>query len=357
MFSAEAGWAVSGYDGSLLHTQDGGITWTRVTPPDTAQISGAFFLDAQQAWGSGMQVIQPTADTGILYHTIDGGKTWQTFPTPFREGSFQFLDANTGVATADMGAATGNLYFRLYLTLDGGQTWSLMHIKNPYGFNETLPPSMPEGTIHVTSGDSFEFQTPSTIWFGGGGIAASQYADLYVSRDAGQTWQHLQLPLPEQKTASGFPVIIDLPTFFTPQDGVFAARYEGQDSQPASPFGSEYLSIYTTHDGGLTWTVNPIPLKEIGYSDRVDFVSMKDAFVACGDHLCATHDGGVTWQTISSNLHFQSGQDRLLSALDFVDARTGWAVITQPDGSTQLFKTTNGGQTWIPLQSRIAPQP
>ncbi len=353
MFTPEAGWAVSGFDGSLLHTQDGGATWEKVTPADTTQISGLFFLDAQQAWGSGMQVTQPTADTGTLYRTSDGGKTWQTFPTPFRAGNFQFLDAKTGVAAADMGAATGNLYFRLYLTLDGGGTWSLMHVKNPYGFNETLPPSMPEGTIHVTSGDSFEFQSPSSIWFGGGGIAASQYADLYASRDAGQTWQHLQLPLPDQKAGSGFPVIVDLPTFFTPQDGVFAARYEGQDSQPASAFGSQYLATYTTRDGGLTWTVNPNPLKDIGYSDRVDFVSMEDAFVACGDSLCATHDGGVTWQTLSSNLHFQSGQDRLLSTLDFVDAHTGWAVITQPDGSAKLYETTDGGASWTLLEAHI----
>ncbi len=353
MFTTQAGWAVSGYDGSLLHTQDGGQTWIRVTPPDVAQISGLFFLDAQQAWGSGNQVTQPTADTGALYRTSDGGKTWQSFPTPFRDGVFQFVDDHIGVATADMGAATGNLYFRLYLTLDGGQTWSLMHIQNPYGFNETLPPSMPEGTIHVTSGDSFELQSPTTIWFGGGGIAASQAADLYASRDAGQTWQHLKLPLPEQKAGSGFPVMIDLPTFFTSQDGVFAARYEGQDSQASNSFGSEYLSIYSTHDGGITWAVNPNPLKDIGYSDRVDFVSMDDAFVACGEALCATHDGGKTWQTISSNLHFQSGQDRLLSALDFLDVHTGWAVISQPDGSARLYKTTDGGASWTSLEAHI----
>ncbi len=353
MFTDQAGWAVSGYDGSLLHTQDGGTTWVRVTPPNTAQISGLFFQDAKQAWGSGMQATQPTADTGTLYRTSDGGQTWQAFPTPFRDATFQFMDVHTGVATADMGAAAGNLYFRLYLTLDGGQTWSLMHVKNPYGFNETLPPSMPEGTVHVTSGDSFEFQTPSILWFGGGGIAASQFADLYASRDAGQTWQHLQLPLPEQKAASGAPVIIDLPAFFTPQDGVFAARYEGQDSQTSDPFGSEYLATYITHDGGLNWTVNPNPLKGIGFSDQVDFVSMDDAYVACGDNLCATHDGGTTWQTISSNLHFQSGQDRLLSALDFVDVHTGWAVITQPDGSARLYKTTDGGMTWSEVQAHL----
>ncbi len=345
MFGLQDGWATSSYDESLFRTQDGGESWSKVTPPGQSILGDAYFLNSLMAWYIEQQSDQNNVVKGLLHATSDGGKSWQTFQLPFTGGPLQFMDANNGVVTTDMGAAAGNLYFRIYRTSDGGQTWNLMHIKNPYGFSETLPPSMPEGTIHVTSGDSFEFQTPSIIWFGGGGIAASKYADLYASRDAGQTWKHFQLPLPEQKPDSGFPVVIDLPTFFTPLDGIFAARYEGQDSQPDNST-SQYLATYITHDGGLTWSVNPQPLVGIDYWERVDFISMSDAFVSCGDNLCTTHDGGMTWQKNATNLHFYSGQDRLLAALDFVDAQTGWAIIDLQNGSTQLYKTTDGGKTW-----------
>ncbi len=55
---------------------------------------------------------------------------------------------------------------------------------------------------------------------------------------------------------------------------------------------------------------------------------MQDAFASWGDALCASNDGGQTWKMITYNLHFHSGQDRLLSALDFVDSQTDWAVIS-----------------------------
>lgn len=353
MFDQDIGWAISGYDGTLYHTLDGGETWSQVTPSGVDHLSGTGFMNGHEAWGFASLVAQPNSPAGTLYHTADGGKSWQALTTPFQEGTIQILDAKNLAVAADMGAAAGNLYFRMYRTSDAGQTWDLMHIKNPYGFNEVLPTSMPDGTIHVISGDSFMFQNPSTVWFGGGGIAASKFADLYASRDAGQTWQHLKLPLPGQKPDSGAPVVVDLPTFFTDQDGIFAARYEGQTNQSANTFNLNYLATYVTQDGGRTWSVNPGIAQGLDNWDRVDFISPEDAFVPCGDNLCATHDGGKTWQTISSNIHFLSGQDRILGAWDFVDARTGWAAINQPDNSTKLYETVDGGASWSLLQARV----
>ena len=353
MFSQQNSWA-STNDGGLLHTQDGGLTWTQAAPSGVTAAGGTFFLDDLHAWFSSSQAAQAAPAAGTLYRTADGGKTWQTFTMPFQEGLFQFLDANNGVAIADMGASAGNLYFRMFRTTNGGQTWDLMHIKNPYGFDEVFPTSMPPGMIHVTSGDGFKFQDASTIWFGGGGIVSSKYADLYVSRDAGLTWKHLQLPLPEQKADSGAPVVVDLPTFFNPMDGLFAARYEGAASPSDNPYSSLYLATYVTHDGGSTWEVNPGLLKGVDNLDKVDFISLSDAFVPCGDNLCATHDGGKTWQTISSNLHFLSGQYRILGAWNFADTRTGWAAINLPDGSSvQIYKTTDGGANWSLLQTQV----
>lgn len=109
MFSPLEGWAVSGYDGRLLHTRDGGKTWINGTPADTVQIAGSYFLNGQQALGSSIQVAQPSTDSSLLYRTFDSGATWQTLPTHFRDGIYQFLDADNGVATADMGAVAGNL--------------------------------------------------------------------------------------------------------------------------------------------------------------------------------------------------------------------------------------------------------
>lgn len=75
--SATEGWAVGlAYDDStataetgwVLHTTDGGATWSRVDALDNAQATTVRFSDAQHGWLGGQNGV---------YATSDGGATWQ----------------------------------------------------------------------------------------------------------------------------------------------------------------------------------------------------------------------------------------------------------------------------------------
>jgi photosystem II stability/assembly factor-like uncharacterized protein len=64
------GWAV-GTNGTIVHTTDGGTTWTGQSNPlsgTTIVLRGVEFTDATTGWAVGLG--------GTILHTIDGGSNW-----------------------------------------------------------------------------------------------------------------------------------------------------------------------------------------------------------------------------------------------------------------------------------------
>lgn len=105
-------WAC-GYTGSasgkILHTTDGGTTWTS-TASSTGILYGIHFTSPTEGWivGAG----------GVILHTADGGLNWnsQTSGTSQNLMSVYFVDSQNGW----VGGANGTLLF----TENGGQTWT-----------------------------------------------------------------------------------------------------------------------------------------------------------------------------------------------------------------------------------------
>lgn len=346
MFAEFSGWAIASETLQILRTTDGGITWQDVPPPALKPAwfpyAKAYFLDAANVW---------IPNGGKIFRTSDAGRTWQDFPTPFRLATLQFLDKKTGWAFADPFCGAGTCWMRLFRTTDGGQTWSLLNINAPNG-PQTVPDTMPSGSIHILSGDSFKFSDPSTLWFGGNGIVSSPTALLMVSRDQGRTWQKQSLPLPQLAPNSSVPATVELPVFLTATDGYFTAKYElpgtgGSNSQLVT-------AVFATQDGGGTWTPRPTLLRDVIYFDKIDFVSVNDAFVRCGESLCVTHDGARTWQTIQSNKRFTREGDEAFNIFDFVNPLAGWAVV-KSRGDNYLYQTTDGGATWSEFRDSLPP--
>jgi len=61
------GWVVDNYSG-ILHTEDGGITWTSQNSGTTWAITSVQFLNANEGWA--------TATNRVVLHTLDGGNNW-----------------------------------------------------------------------------------------------------------------------------------------------------------------------------------------------------------------------------------------------------------------------------------------
>ena len=105
----EDGWIV-GYDGVILHTADGGKTWTKQDSPSALSLEALYFHDAQNGWAVGW--------AGTVVHTVDGGKKWQ--PVKIQGASWSlsaitFTDAQHGWIVGFAG--------QLFSTKDGGATW------------------------------------------------------------------------------------------------------------------------------------------------------------------------------------------------------------------------------------------
>jgi photosystem II stability/assembly factor-like uncharacterized protein len=100
------GWA---FRDQILHTTDGGATWT-VQGPNNSSLYSLFMLNNREGWASG--------DEAML-HTTDGGVNWTRInddDLPFAARPLLFMDSQHGWAAKNIGGD-------LIRTADGGKTW------------------------------------------------------------------------------------------------------------------------------------------------------------------------------------------------------------------------------------------
>jgi hypothetical protein len=124
-------WAVT--ETQIVRTNDGGVSWYNVTPPDVTETGytvKTFILDRDHAW-----VQKPDfnnfPNNGLLYRTTDGGITWTISSTPFSGGDLSFTDMNKGWMLADLGVGAGSNAVAVFQTADGGATWTQTYINDP----------------------------------------------------------------------------------------------------------------------------------------------------------------------------------------------------------------------------------
>jgi photosystem II stability/assembly factor-like uncharacterized protein len=108
--------------------------------------------------------------------------------------------------------------------------------------------------------------------------------------------------------------------------------------------------ILTTTDKGLTWSVSYTHLK--AYYNYVQAFDVNNVIVGCtysdaASLLQKTTNGGASWQTLT--LPAPSGTARLTQAW-FINAATGWIVLSDNDGG-YVYRTTDGGGSWTLLNN------
>ncbi|HXQ34539.1 MAG TPA: hypothetical protein VN843_11055, partial [Anaerolineales bacterium] len=75
------GWGVT--ETQIVRTNDGGITWYNVTPPEVAEAGYSvemFVVDNSHAWIQKPD-LENYPNSGTLYRTSDGGMTWMNSMT------------------------------------------------------------------------------------------------------------------------------------------------------------------------------------------------------------------------------------------------------------------------------------
>ena len=356
MLDARHGWAwTSGLaeHQHLLRTMDGAQTWTDVTPVKCPYIEeGSCFRDAKTAW---VPVWNHTNASGGLLHTTDGGKSWTLLNgtnTPvYTEKSYcRFLSAAYGIAqTADGGA--GSSYYNYFETRDGGKSWKPipLHPRNP-----DLNPGESPFTFHLSNicEDRMAFNPPGTLVIAYGDMGdekPKQAVRLSVSNDSGKNWRDLKLPLPATfQEALSTP---DEPVFFDTNNAILDSHLFKENGDKHA---YDALAFFTTKDGGQSWQLTSGTLRLDSAScpeDKINAFAKDNIFVLAGNKFYVSHDGARSWRTVTPNIAFGKGAKREVLQLDFVDQQRGWMIISEdidahPDGDYILYKTADGGETW-----------
>jgi photosystem II stability/assembly factor-like uncharacterized protein len=327
MLDSTNGWAIS--DRYVLRTNNGGASWSVALFESFAL--GGYFASPTKAW-----VLSRYAETGegSLYYTMDGGSNWTRYDVPFKGGYIQFLDDRNGFVLSGEPSGMQKHPVSLYQTSDGGATWTLKYT------NILTAPN--PGTSLPFSGhkNGMSFRDTTTGWVGGD-YPTNGYVYLYKTTDSGVTWSQVSLPLPAGYQ-SAF-ITTTAPKFFGLKDAVLPVWM-------TLGAGMRDLFLYTTRDGGNTWTPSAGFARN---AEHTAIISMNNTISwDWSNKFHATGNSGASWTTITPNFNF--GEN--FRGLDFISATTGWARHQTPDGLTALYRTSDGGYTWT-LVSGYQPVP
>ncbi|WP_205754798.1 YCF48-related protein [Azoarcus sp. DD4] len=217
------GWAV-GHWGAILHTEDGGDTWTtqRIDTDEDRPLFSVRFLDRQRGVAVGLW--------SLMLRTVDGGRTWTEVSLPSPEG--RRADANLMHIFSDRSGALYAVGERgsVFRSRDGGDSW----------------------TAHATG-------YRGTFWSGtalddGALIVAGMRGSLYRSVDQGAHWMAISTGSGSSITdvvqigGKVFAVALDGVTLESSDDGLhftLRQRADRLSMTAAVATGREQLTIFS----------------------------------------------------------------------------------------------------------------
>jgi photosystem II stability/assembly factor-like uncharacterized protein len=269
----------------------------------------------------------------LLLKTTDGGKTWNRLYLPgsdqanisFNGYNLRFIDAMHGFVGAYRKLQPFGQVSFILSTSDGGQTWQQINL--PSGLALSV----------------FWFSDSLHGWILGGGAAGP-----YATKDGGLTWSPQTLPNPIVASTPG--------CLGGGNAGLrFADASNGWVSAmtlcfaPNGILTTETALVWTTNDGGTTWTVHQLPAGVVSIYDRIQVTGTSQmrqpgtlmiSSTSVEQVLIASDDGGATFTF--TPLPVQNTQNVQTHAVTFSDGSHG--VLLTTDG--QVWRTSDAGATW-----------
>jgi photosystem II stability/assembly factor-like uncharacterized protein len=237
------GW-VCGRWGLVLHTADGGLTWSRQETHTDFTLASIFFVDTKNGWAVG--------DGGTIIHTDDGGNTWvkQKSPVPFYLMGVHSITPLKGWIVTEK--------THILHTTDGGKIWSVQ-------FKDV------EFNLRAISFSDTKY-----------GWAVGEYGYIYRTSNGGATWK---------KNAGFFGLSEETGEI---QTGKFLFDVVAVDHRTVWAVGIDGYVIKTTN-GGASW-------QEVVCGKRktrlFSIATDKNGTIVVGGKgtLVVSTDQGKTWQ-------------------------------------------------------------
>jgi photosystem II stability/assembly factor-like uncharacterized protein len=274
-----------GNTNTVCRTVDGGTTWTRIAV--TGSWRTVDMLPSGEGWIAG--------SNGRLSHTLDGGATWTALPIP--DGTWLFSDLVAASSTNLYAITSDNATppnIRAVTSTDGGNTWTSTLIGN---------------TVGTAWGASVAATSPTTAMVG------TSYG-VFRTTDTGATWTSV---------ASWSALCM------TALDSSTVVAYYGSTSPPRR-----------STDGGATWTASPMFSPSTGQIRGCKAASATVAYSSgFNDQRVVTTDAGATHVVSPSAF-----RDQLAIAAwtgdRFVSVGSTGSVRRSIDGGTTITSPTSG---------------
>ena len=248
------GW-VSGRWGVVIHTSDGGKTWTPQKTGTDFTLSSIYFIDNKHGWAVG--------DEGTIISTSNGGKDWQAQKSPV-----PFFLMDVCFATPLKGWIVTERTHILH-TEDGGKTWEIQFKEDDFILK------------------SIAFSDERNGW------AVGEYGFIYHTKDGGKTW----------KQESGFFRFSERTGESEGGNQLFSVT--ALDEMKAWAAGIEG-TLTMTVDGGKNWKTLKTPLTKKPFYGMAG--SKNGAIAVAGKtSFFVSEDGGATWKAAQLDPPFPYG--------------------------------------------------
>ena len=318
----------------LYRSSDGGASWQWFTKEQ----SNSLVMVTETRW---LDLSMP----GQSMESVDGGRAFGPYASDFtadepKSTRFVFADALVGYASAASAL--------IQRTLDGGRHWS--HIATPGASASRSPaPHVSPSPIPMPSFAVLSAPSANVVW----ALVAGQY--LFRSEDQGSTWDQ-RGPLPGAS-----------PPFIS-----FAGDTTGWalfSTGGTSDCAQDGVQLWRTTDGAATWAlvsvaqygqVSPNGFDLEQCKQAVYFEDTMHGFVASGGTsnqavVYSTSDGGVTWS--ASLLPYPPGNPNTFQVLWLKGFGDSVLMLVRYGTSHYVFSSSDRGRSWtigatLPLDSQ-----
>jgi len=318
---------ISGADGGIFKTTNGGVNFTPIFEGQRAYSIGALTIapsDHNVLWvGTGEGDPRNSVGYGWgVYRSVDAGKNWTHLGLKKTERIKRIVVNPTNpdeACVCALGKEWGaNPERGVFKTTDGGKNWEkILYIDEDTGCADI---AMEPGNPRIMYAGMWTFRRKPWRFDDGGKETA-----VYRTMDGGETWQKIMNGLPDKPMA---------------RPGIHVAASEPNIIYLMTEFQGGG-TVFRSEDRGDNWTmVNDDPnvnFRPFYYSDvRVDPNNPNILFSISG-RLSRSDDGGRTWERIATTVH---GDHQAL----WIDPTNSKRILNGSDGGYQI--SHDGGDSW-----------
>jgi photosystem II stability/assembly factor-like uncharacterized protein len=403
-------YVAAGLNNGVLRSTDGGKTW----------VSAAFgFFSNREVLALTIDTQTPTtmyaADGTGVFKTVDGGANWRSVKAGPTTNGILLPRIIVDPANSDRlyalipGARTGR--FQVFISPDAGNTWDPLDLQLPADIRALEVVANDTGTLYASTTLGGVFRTDAaTTWTpinsglansilalavdpqNAGTVYAGTWGNgLFKSTDAAENW--VRLPRPRYVNRLAIDPQTSTTVYANTIDGVFKSTDGGTSgtkpfrSGPLDRFSLRDLVIdpqnpktlyagfntywrengqtglvFKTVDGGINWDQLQLP-ENFGFGmlavdPQIPEIVYVTLDVGSGDYrLFRSLNGGLTWNLPPADLKAKGntwGAAVTALGIDPLNSETIYAAADQYNDTTVLWKSTDGGKTWLDLEFHAA---